>query len=121
MPVIPDTMWTSLEFTAKIQNCSCSRLAIKGGLNSTLFNKSKRCTKFGNHWLSFGSILNALNGSNMNLLEFAVIYVLLDEYPKFDDTQQMREIIAGINSHMQQYLKQIKQQQIMAQISDARE
>lgn len=105
------TMWDTIVFSAKINNCSCSRLAINGGLNSTTFNKCKWKTNYGQHWLSFGSILKVMHGAQMNILDFSVIYQILYIFPKFEDTQQMQEIMHDMNNHMRQHIANIRETQ----------
>ena len=38
-------MWCSMDYLAKKMKLSCSGLAVRGGLNATTFNKSKRASK----------------------------------------------------------------------------
>lgn len=103
------TMWNTFEFTAKLNGCSCSRLAINGGLNATTFNRCKRITESGDHFLSFGTIIKTLRGSNMNLVEFSVIYEVLDTYPNFNNTDKMREILTDMNTHLRHHIENLRQ------------
>jgi len=111
MNISPDTMWDTIVFTAKLKNWSCSRLAINGGMNSTSFNKNKWSTNHGEHWLSFKSITKAMHGSQMTILDFSVIYQILYVFPKFDDTQQMREIMTDMNNQLQRHIDNIRKTQ----------
>ncbi|MDE5616078.1 MAG: hypothetical protein K2I81_04585 [Alphaproteobacteria bacterium] len=105
-----ETMWSSIDFIAKIKKSSCSRLAINGRLDPTTFNKSKRYTKYGQeHWLSFGSIVSTLHGTNMTMVDFAVIYQILHMFPRFSEPEQMQEIINDIKNRLQSHMDTISQ------------
>jgi len=104
-----NAMWLGIEFIAKLKKCSCSRLAINGGLDATLFNKSKRYTKYGQeHWMSFGSLINVLQGVDMSLVEFAIIYQVLYNYPAFSNSDEIKEIIDDMNARLQAHIDKLK-------------
>ncbi len=105
MPSSFDAMWGSLDFIAKLQQCSCSRLAVNGGLDPTTFNKSKRRTKYGQeHWMSFGSLVNTLRGTNMTLIDFAVIYHILQMSQVTIQTEQMQKIMTEVDAIMRKHI-----------------
>lgn len=101
-------LWGSIDFIAKMKHCSCSRLAINGNLDPTAFNKSKRYTKYGQeHWISFNSLINALDGTNMNMVEFAVIYQILYTKKYIPEPEHVQNIITDINNLLQQHMDKI--------------
>lgn len=103
-----EALWDSIDFVARLRKCSCSRLAVNGGLDPTAFNKSKRRTQYGQpHWLSFGTLMGALNGTKMSLVEFAVIYHILFIYPQFAQTDKAQEVIDAVNALLQHYVDEI--------------
>jgi len=103
-----DAMWDSLDFIAKLQKSSCSRLAINGGLDPTAFNKSKRRTKYGQeHWMSFGSLVNTLQGTNMTMIDFAVIYQMLQMAQCKIETECMQKIMAEVDAVMQKHIAEV--------------
>lgn len=105
-----ETMWNSMEFIAKLKKCSCSRLAINGGLDPTAFNRSKRRTKYGQeHWISFGSLIHALSGTNMTLVDFAVIYQILYISNTVPAPEHVQKIISDINALLQQHIDNMQQ------------
>lgn len=105
MSVHREPFWNSIEFIAVLRKCSCSRLAINGGMDATTFNKSKRYSKYGQtRWLSVGSLIRTLSGAGMTLLDFAVVYHVLCRCPKFSHPDQMKRIIQDVNSALQSSL-----------------
>jgi len=112
MPSHFDTMWGSLDFIARLKKCSCSRLAINGGLDPTAFNKSKRRTKYGQeHWMSFGSLVNTLQGTDMTMIDFAVIYQILQMSHSAIETERMREIMSEIGAIIQKHIDNLNSAQ----------
>lgn len=104
------TLWSSLEFVAKIKGCSCSRLAIQGGLNSTTFNKSKRTSSYNQqHWISVNSLIKVLNGANMSMLDFAIIYHIIYTTQTNPKQEYVQNAIGDINTLLQQHIDGIKQ------------
>lgn len=100
-------LWGSIDFIAKLRSCSCSKIARKGNLDPTAFNKSKRTTKYGKHWISFNSLVRALDGANMNLVEFAVIYQILYTYKTIPEPKHVQKIIAEIDGLLQHHMETI--------------
>jgi len=112
MPSHFEAMWASLDYIARLKKCSCSRLAINGGLDPTAFNKSKRRTKYGQeHWMSFGSLVNTLRGTDMTMIDFAVIYQILQMSQKSIETEQMKEIMSEIGTIMQKHIDSLNSAQ----------
>jgi len=83
-------------------------MAINGGLDPTTFNRSKRTTNFGEHFISSGSLLKAFYGSKSNMLEFGVIFHILYAFPNFKNTEQLQEIITDVNNTIQRHFENIK-------------
>ncbi len=64
-------VWIAVEKFAEIRGYSCSGLARRCGLDSTVFNKSKRFSKFGQpRWLSFGTIAKMLSATGATINDF---------------------------------------------------
>ncbi|MBD5400697.1 hypothetical protein HDR61_03055 [bacterium] len=104
------TLWDSLEFIAKLKQCSCSRLAVRGGLNSTTFNRSKRTSNYNQeHWISVNSLIKVLNGANMSMLEFGVIYHIIYKTRTSPKQEHVQKAISDINTLMQQHIDGITQ------------
>lgn len=71
-------MWLSMDYLAKKMKLSCSGLAVRGGLNATTFNKSKRASKYGQpRWLSMETIFKILKSSHTSVMEYAAILQML--------------------------------------------
>lgn len=103
-------LWSSIDFVAKLKKCSCSRLAINGNLDPTAFNKSKRRSKHGQeHWISFGSLIRALNGTNVSLIEFAIIYQILYTYKTIPDPDHVQKIMSDVNKLIKQRVENAPQ------------
>lgn len=65
-------LWRAIDTCACKNAMSCSRLAIKSGLSSTTFNKSKRCDKNGKpRWPSVSTLVKMLKANNISFTEFA--------------------------------------------------
>ena len=80
-------MWCSMDYLAKKMKLSCSGLAVRGGLNATTFNKSKRASKYGQpRWLSMETIFKILKSSHTSIIEYAtILQMLIDEYDENND------------------------------------
>lgn len=80
-------MWCSMDYLAKKMMLSCSGLAVRGGLNATTFNKSKRASKYGPpRWLSMETIFRILKSSHTSVMEYAsILQMLMDEYDENND------------------------------------
>ena len=80
-------MWLSMDYLAKKMKLSCSGLAVRGGLDATTFNKSKRASKYGQpRWLSMETIFKILKSSHTSVMEYAVILqMLMDSMNDIDD------------------------------------
>ncbi len=80
-------MWRSMDYLAKKMKLSCSGLAVRGGLNATTFNKSKRASKYGQpRWLSMETIFKILKSSHTSIIEYAtILQMLIDEYDENND------------------------------------
>ena len=103
-----NTLWGSMEFIALLKKCSCSRLAIQGGLDATTFNKSKRRTKYGQpHWMSVGTLISTLEGAQMTILDFAVIYQMLYMVQPKIEPDQMRDIMLEIRTNLQTHIDRL--------------
>jgi len=64
--------WNALEEMAAAQNISCSALALRSGLSSTTFNKSKRYTRDGKaRWISLQSLAKVLDTIGVDFGYFA--------------------------------------------------
>ena len=102
------TLWNSLEFVAAIQKCSCSKLAVNGTLDSTIFNKSKRYSKYGQpRWISFGTLVQTLNGNEMSMLDFAVIYEILYIVQTNIDPQVMQKIMSDVDTLLKHHIDKL--------------
>lgn len=65
-------IWSAIDRLAETHNMSTSRLAVKGGLDPTSFNKSKRVTKEGRkRWPSTESVAKVLRVTKMSFEDFA--------------------------------------------------
>lgn len=80
-------MWLSMDYLAKKMKLSCSGLAVRGGLDATTFNKSKRASKYGQpRWLSMETIFKILKSSHTSVMEnAAILQMLMDEYDENND------------------------------------
>lgn len=80
-------MWRSMDYLAKKMKLSCSGLAVRGGLNATTFNKSKRASKYGQpRWLSMETIFKILKSSHTSVMEYAaILQMLMDSMNDIDD------------------------------------
>lgn len=80
-------MWLSMDYLAKKMKLSCSGPAVRGGLNATTFNKSKRASKYGQpRWLSMETIFKILKSSHTSVMEYAaILQMLMDEYDENND------------------------------------
>ncbi len=80
-------MWRSMDYLAKKMKLSCSGLAVRGGLNATTFNKSKRASKYGQpRWLSMETIFKILKSSHTSVMEYAaILQTLMDSMNDIDD------------------------------------
>lgn len=80
-------MWCSMDYLAKKMKLSCSGLAVRGGLDATTFNKSKRASKYGQpRWLSMETIFKILKSSHTSVMEnAAILQMLMDEYDENND------------------------------------
>ena len=80
-------MWCSMDYLAKKMKLSCSGLAVRGGMNATTFNKSKRASKYGQpRWLSMETIFKILKSSHTSIIEYAtILQMLIDEYDENND------------------------------------
>jgi len=64
-------IWSAIDRLAELNNMSTSRLAVKGGLDPTSFNKSKRITKEGRkRWPSTESVAKVLKVAKMSFEDF---------------------------------------------------
>lgn len=65
-------LWRAIDTMAAANNMSCSAMAIRGGLCSTTFNKSKRITRDGKErWMSMQSVVKVLESMGQNMSYFA--------------------------------------------------
>ncbi len=80
-------MWRSMDYLARKMKLSCSGLAVRGGLNATTFNKSKRASKYGQpRWLSMETIFKILKSSHTSVMEYAaILQMLMDSMNDIDD------------------------------------
>ncbi len=61
-------IWYAIDCFASEHHLSCSGLARRSGLDPTIFNKSKRWSKYGQpRWPSTGSIAKILSAMNENI------------------------------------------------------
>lgn len=98
-------MWGGIDITGKLTKCSCSKLARNGDLDPTIFNPSKRIAEYDKqHWLTFNTLIATLNGANMTLVEYSVIFQILCEYPNFDKMDKIQEIVTDMNNRMQYHI-----------------
>lgn len=64
-------IWQAIDNFAVQQQMSCSGLAKFAGLDATTFNKSKRCSKYGQpRWPSTSSIAKILNSTGKSIDDF---------------------------------------------------
>ena len=64
--------WAFFDKLAIANNLSVSRLALRSGLNSTTFNKSKRIFPSGKErWPSMCTVAKVLNAMHMSMSDFA--------------------------------------------------
>ena len=70
-------LWHTINYIAKLNGKSCSGLAIECGLDSTVFNLSKRQSKYGQpRWLSGDTLVKIIAATGMSPVQFAEIYQL---------------------------------------------
>ncbi len=101
-------MWGGIDLTGKLTKCSCSKLARNGDLDPTIFNKSKRLAQYDKkHWISFNSLMSALSGVNVTLVEYSVIFQILCEYPGFNKMDKIQEIVTDMNNRMNYHITSI--------------
>jgi len=102
-------MWKTVEYVATITGQSCSRLAINGGMAATAFNKSKRHDKYGKeHWLSFGTITSTIEAAGMTIVDFAIIYQMLQNSPKQIKISHMQVIMTDVKNVINNHLEKIE-------------
>ncbi|MBP3340068.1 MAG: helix-turn-helix transcriptional regulator [Alphaproteobacteria bacterium] len=66
-----EDIWMAIDKFASAHNISCSCLAKRSGLDPTTFNKSKRCSKYGQpRWPSTNSIAKILEATNTSINDF---------------------------------------------------
>ncbi len=66
-----EDVWYAIDRFAQAHNVSCSGLAKRSGLDPTTFNKSKRCSKYGQpRWPSTGSIAKILDSTGTSISDF---------------------------------------------------
>ena len=64
-------IWQAIDNFASMQKMSCSKLAKISGMDATTFNKSKRCSKYGQpRWPSTSSIAKILNSTGKTVVDF---------------------------------------------------
>ncbi len=67
-------LWATVNHIAEINHISCSCLARRCDLDSTTFNPSKRCTKYGQpRWISTETLTKILIATHTSPIEFAKI------------------------------------------------
>lgn len=67
--------WAAFDKMAKLNHISLSALALRSGLNSTTFNKSKRVFPTGQErWPSMCTLVKVLNTLNMSFADFAKLF-----------------------------------------------
>lgn len=67
--------WEAFDKIAAMNNISVSGLALRSGLNSTTFNKSKRVFPTGQaRWPSMCTLVKVLNTLNMSFADFAKLF-----------------------------------------------
>ena len=67
--------WEAFDKIAAMNNISVSGLALRSGLNSTTFNKSKRVFPTGQaRWPSMSTLVKVLNTLNMSFSDFAKLF-----------------------------------------------
>ncbi len=65
-------IWSAIDKLALVNNLSCSGLARVAGLDPTIFNPSKRISKYGQpRWVSIETLAKVLNTTHTSLSEFA--------------------------------------------------
>lgn len=68
-------LWHTINYIAKLNGKSCSGLAIECGLDSTVFNISKRQSKYGQpRWLSGDTLAKIITATGMSPVQFAQIF-----------------------------------------------
>lgn len=68
-------LWHTINYIAKLNGKSCSGLAIECGLDSTVFNISKRQSKYGQpRWLSGDTLVKIIATTGMSPVQFAQIF-----------------------------------------------
>lgn len=71
MKMTHEDIWQAIDNFAVQHNMSCSGLARFSGLDATIFNKSKRWSKYGQpRWPSTNSIAKILNSTGKTLSDF---------------------------------------------------
>ncbi len=66
------TLWSGIDKLALANHLSCSGLARLAGLDPTIFNPSKRVSKYGQpRWVSIETLAKVLNKTHTSLHEFA--------------------------------------------------
>lgn len=64
-------VWQAIDMLARKNKMSCSKLAVRSGLDATTFNKSKRFSTFGQpRWPSMQSISKILAATSTTPAEF---------------------------------------------------
>jgi len=67
--------WAAFDKMATLNHVSVSALALRSGLNSTTFNKSKRVFPTGKErWPSMSTLVKVLNSLNMSFADFAKLF-----------------------------------------------
>lgn len=65
-------LWRAIEKLAEQNGTTCSGLARMGGLDITVFNKSKRFTSTGKQrWMSTFTLVKVLDATNTSMHQFA--------------------------------------------------
>lgn len=68
-------VWYAIDCFASEHKLSCSGLARRSGLDPTIFNKSKRWSKYGQpRWPSTGSIAKILIAMNSTVSDFTKFF-----------------------------------------------
>ncbi len=68
-------VWYAIDCFASEHKLSCSGLARRSGLDPTIFNKSKRWSKYGQpRWPSTGSIAKILSAMNSTVSDFTKFF-----------------------------------------------
>ncbi len=75
LKVYHTALWHTINYIAKLNGKSCSGLAIECGLDSTVFNTSKRQSKYGQpRWLSGDTLVKIMAATGITPIQFAQIY-----------------------------------------------